>query len=169
MKICLFVKEKRGFSYPTTSCKVAIWMKPLQQNFHMIRFTYQSFFKGEVFLNIDTSILLMICGDQTNLLFPVLRRPLIVYIHLDMHHQLSGMDSLRTWGLWHSLRRSNSEYGKFRFIKYNREIKHRVYGKRQREIQVEKFSKWADKNGFKQFLWIELASIYRFSCSYKEQ
>ena len=29
--------------------------------------------------------------------------------------------------------------------------------------------KWADKNSLKQFLWIELAWIYRFSCSDNEQ
>ena len=164
MKICLFAKEKRGFSYPTTSCKVAIWMKPLHQNFQMIPFTYQSFF---LLKYIDTSNDLR--GSNKLIVPRVKTTTRSLYIHLDMHHQLCGMDSLKTWGLWHSLRSSNSKYGKFRFIKYNREVKHRVYGKRQREIQVEKFSKWADKNGFKQFLWIELASIYRFSCSYNEQ
>ena len=41
----------------------------------------------------------------------------------------------------------------------------------EREIQVDKFSKWegADKDSLKQFLWIELKWIYRFSCSYNEQ
>ena len=37
------------------------------------------------------------------------------------------------------------------------------------EFQVEKFLKWADKSSLKQFLWIKLAWIYRFSCSYNEQ
>ena len=39
----------------------------------------------------------------------------------------------------------------------NREIKHRVYGKR--EIQVDKFpnEKQADKNSLKRQFWIELA------------
>ena len=48
----------------------------------------------------------------------------------------------------------------------NREMKHRVYGKR--EIQVEKFSKW-EMSWQKQLKTIELAWIYRCSCSYNEQ
>ena len=56
----------------------------------------------------------------------------------------------------------------------DREIKHRVYGKRQtwRDSSTGIFQneKWTDKNSLKQLLWIaELAWIYRFSCSYNEQ
>ena len=36
-----------------------------------------------------------ICGEQTNLLFPALRQQLTAYIHLGMHLQHCGIDSLR--------------------------------------------------------------------------
>ena len=53
------------------------------------------------------------------------------------------------------------------------EVKYRVYGKRQMwdstELRNFQNEKWADKNSLKQLLWIELAWIYRFSCSCNEQ
>ena len=66
-------------------------MKPLQQNFQMIPFTYQSFF---LLKYIDTSNDLR--GSNKLIVPRVKTTTRSLYIHLDMHHQLCEMDSLKT-------------------------------------------------------------------------